>query len=105
MQCVRLVEVKDLDLGLSTSNRLHFCKVVPDSLITRVFFFFFFFFFVGVGGGVGGFVLCGGREGVGLWTFMEEGVAGLSWSSTRIGEGLHVNVGVVPILPLKLSSI
>jgi hypothetical protein len=42
MQCVRLVEVKDLDLGLSTSNRLHFCKVVPDSLITRVFFFFFF---------------------------------------------------------------
>jgi hypothetical protein len=93
MQCVRLVEVKDLDLGLSTSNRLHFCKVVPDSLITRVFFFFFFFF-------------CGGgREGVGLWTFMEEGVAGLSWSSTRIGEGLHVNVGVVPILPLKLSSI
>jgi hypothetical protein len=91
MQCVRLVEVKDLDLGLSTSNRLHFCKVVPDSLITRVFFFFFF--------------LGGGGGGVGVWTFMEEGVAGLSWSSTRIGEGLHVNVGVVPILPLKLSSI
>jgi hypothetical protein len=60
MQCVRLVEVKDLDLGLSTSNRLHFCKVVPDSLITRVFFFFFFFW----GGGWGG---------VGLWEFMVEG--------------------------------
>jgi len=92
MQCVRLVEVKDLDLGLSTSNRLHFCKVVPDSLITRVFFFFFFF-------------LGGGGGGVGVGAVIEDCGAGLSWSSTRIGEGLHVNVGVVPILPLKLSSI